>query len=193
MKLRTKTQQKEDQLWLSLQQGEEIAFETIYRNHANALFAYGLKITTQQEIVNDALQDVFIHIWQKREELPIVDNARAYLLKSLRNRIIRILESRNLNGNGIQPNQAIQESFEQQLILEELADERLSKMYHSIQHLPTRQKEVIHLKYFQNLSTEEIADLLSINYQSVSNLLYKGIQKMRKQVKKTHTARKTDN
>ena len=183
MKSRSETQQNDAYLWLSLQLGEQVAFEKLYSNHANALLAYGLKITPQQEIINDALQDVFIHIWQKREQLPLVENVRAYLLKSLRNRIIRILESRNLTGNGVQPNQAIQESFEHQLILEELADERLSKMYHGIQHLPTRQKEVIHLKYFQNLATEEIADLLGINYQSVSNLLYKGIQKLRKQVK----------
>lgn len=183
MKSHSETPHKEDHLWLSLQKGDEVAFESLYSKYANALLAYGLKITPQQEIINDALQDVFIHIWQKRDNLPLVENVKAYLLKSLRNRVIRILESRNLNGNGIQPNQAVQESFEQQLILEELVDERLSKMYHSIRHLPTRQKEVIHLKYFQNLGTEEIADLLSINYQSVSNLLYKGIQKLRKQVK----------
>ena len=146
------------------------------------MVAYGLKLTSEQEIVNDALQDVFIHIWQKKDQLPLIENGRAYLLKSLRNRILRILASRNLNGNGIQPHQAIQESVEQHLILEELAEERLSKVYQSIHGLPTRQKEVINLRYFQNLKTEEIAELLNINYQSVSNLLYKGIQKMRKQL-----------
>lgn len=185
MKAYSNSPQKEQQLWIALQNGKEDAFELLYQKHANALLSYGLKITPQQEIINDALQDVFINIWQKKQQLPVVDNVRAYLLKALRNRIIRILESRNLTGNGIQPNQAIQESFEQQLILEELADERLTKVYHSIRHLPTRQREVIHLKFFQNLTTEEIADLLDINYQSVSNLLYKSLQKMRKQVKDT--------
>ncbi len=188
----SETQHSNKQLWSALQQGSKRAFETLYQTHANALLAYGLKITAQQEIIDDALQDVFIHIWQKREQLPAVENIRAYLLKSLRNRVIRILESRNLNENGIQPNQAVQESFEQQLILEELADERLHKMYHSIRNLPSRQKEVIHLKFFQNLTTEEIAALLNINYQSVSNLLYKGIQKMRKQVNGGLLERKTN-
>ena len=182
MILRSKTRQNEEQLWRSLQEGDVASFEIIYQNYANSLLAYGLKITTQQEIVNDALQDVFIHIWQKREFLPAVSNIRAYLLKSLRNRVIRILESRNLNEDSTQPNHAVQESFEHQLVLEELADEQLSRVYQSIHHLPTRQREVIHLKYFQNFSTEEIASLLNINYQSVSNLLYKGIQKMRQQL-----------
>lgn len=190
MKPCSTSQQNNQRWWLSLQKGSKNAFESLYTHHANALVAYGLKITSEQEIVNDALQDVFIHIWKKKEQLPLVENIRAYLLKSIRNRIIRILESRNLNGNGIQPHQAIQESFEQHLILEELAEERIYKVYQSIQNLPTRQREVINLRYFQNLKTEEIAELLDINYQSVSNLLYKGIQKMRAQLTKTATTKK---
>jgi len=190
MKSPSEKQQQENQLWHSLRRGDEKAFESLYDLHANALLSYGVRITNQKEIVNDALQDVFIHIWQKRDQLPIIKNGRAFLLTALRNRVIRILESRNLNTNSIQPNQAIQESFEQNIILEEIAEERLLKVYQTIHTLPTRQKEVIHLRYFQNLRTEEIAEVLNINYQSVSNLLYKGIQKMRKQLNNTTSRQK---
>lgn len=169
------------QLWKQLLSGDNNAFSEIYKRHATALAAYGCKLTGNQEIVNDAIQELFIHIWQKRTQLPIVENVRAYLLKSLRNRILRVLESRNLNGNGTQPHQAIQESYENHLILEELEEEQLRSLYASLQRLPTRQKEVINLRYFQELKHEEIAEMLDINYQSVSNLLYKGIQSLKKQ------------
>lgn len=171
------------QLWHKMLNGDATALEMIYQENAALLTAYGYKLTQNKEIINDAIQDVFINLWQKKSQLPAVQNVRAYLLKSLRNRILRILESRSLTGNGEQPHEAIQDSFEQRIILEELEQETLSQLHTCIQNLPTRQKEVINLRYFQNLKTEEIAEILDINYQSVSNLLYKGIKALKKQIR----------
>ena len=170
------------QLWQKLLNGQADALELIYQQHVDLLSTYGFKLTKNKEIVNDAIQDVFINLWQKRSQLPMVISIKAYLLKSLRNRILRILESRTLSGHGDQPNEAIQDSFEQRLVLEELAAERLNQLHLTIQKLPSRQKEVIHLRYFQNLNTEEIAEVLDINYQSVSNLIHKGIKTLRKHI-----------
>ena len=170
------------QIWQNLLNGQADALELIYQQYADLLSAYGFRLTKNKEIVNDAIQDVFINLWQKRNQLPIVNSIKAYLLKSLRNRILRILESRTLNGHGEQPNEATQDSIEQRLVLEELAAERLNQLHLTIQKLPSRQKEVIHLRYFQNLNTEEIAEVLNINYQSVSNLLHKGIKTLRQHI-----------
>lgn len=182
MEQSSKKNTNDSKVWQDLLNGQADALDQIYRQNAALLTAYGYKLTANKEIVNDAIQDVFINLWQKKATLPQVQNIKAYLLKSLRNRILRILDSRSLTGNGEQPNEAIQDSFEHRLILEELAEEKLTRLHTSIQNLPTRQKEVINLRYFQNLKTEEIADVLGINYQSVSNLLYKGIKALKKQV-----------
>lgn len=173
----------EEPLWQDLLNGQPTALEEIYQQNAPFLAAFGYKMTQNREIVNDAIQDVFINLWQKRTQLPPVQNIRAYLLKSLRNRILRILESRNLSGNGEQPHEAIQDAYENRLIQEELHAENLHKLHQSIQKLPTRQREVINLRYYQNLTTEEIAEVLNINYQSVSNLLYKGIKGLKNQIR----------
>ena len=172
----------DNQLWNQLINGDRAAFQKIYQQHAPLLNIFGVKLTSNKEIINDALQDVFINLWQKHSQLPQVKNPRAYLLKSFRNRLLRILESRNFGNNGEQPHQALQDSYESQIIQEELEEENLKKLYLSIEQLPTRQKEVINLRYFQNLKTEEIAEVLNINYQSVSNLLYKGIKSLKKQI-----------
>jgi len=166
-------------LWQQFLSGNGDAFSTIYQQHATALLAYGLKLSPQQEIVNDAIQDVFINLWQKRSELPAVINTRAYLLKSLRNRILRILDNRTLNGNGNQPSPAIQESCEQHIIIAEIKEERLTELYTKLQNLPTRQKEVINLRYFQNLKTAEIAAILDISSSAVMTRLFRARKKMR--------------
>lgn len=169
-------------LWQNLLNGDREALSQIYQQNAKFLTTYGFKLTANKEIINDAIQDVFINIWQKRAQLPEVQNIKAYLLKSLRNRILRILANRNLSGNGEQPHEAIQDAYENHIIQEELNEENLRKLHISIQKLPTRQKEVINLRYYQNLTTEEIAEVLNINYQSVSNLLYKGIKGLKQHI-----------
>ena len=174
---------KDQQLWQQLLNGSSSALSEIYQQNARPLAAYGYKLTQNPDIVNDAIQDIFIHLWQKKAQLPQVQNIKAYLLKSLRNRILRILESRNLHGNREQGQPAIQDSYENRLILEELEEETLRRLHLSIENLPIRQKEVINLRYYQNLNNEEIAEVLGINYQSVSNLLYKGIKTLKKQVR----------
>lgn len=177
------TSTKNQYLWQQFLLGDAAAFKKIYLKNAPLLAAYGKKITPNKEIVNDAIQDVFINLWQKRERLPVVQNTSAYLLKALRNRILRILESRSIGNDSNRPHQAFQESYEHHLIRAELASENLHKLHSIIEQLPARQKEVINLKYFQNLKTDEIADILNINYQSASNLLYKGIKALKKQAK----------
>ena len=173
---------KDSLLWQNLQRGNADALSQIYHQNAAFLVAYAGKLTANREIINDAIQDVFINLWQKRNHLPPVQNVKAYLLKSLRNRILRILEGRDLTGNGAQPHEGIQDSVEHRWIVEELAEERLTRLHQCMQNLPNRQQEVINLRYFQNLKTEEIAEILEINYQSVSNLLHKGIKALKKQI-----------
>jgi RNA polymerase sigma factor (sigma-70 family) len=51
-----------------------------------------------------------------------------------------------------------------------------------LEQLPERQREVIHLRYFQNLKNEEIADIINVNYQSVSNLLHRAVKNLKKQL-----------
>ena len=57
--------------------------------------------------------------------------------------------------------------------------ERREKLRQLVQSLPDRQKEVIHLRFFMNLKNEEIAEVLNINYQSVSNLLVRALKKIK--------------
>ena len=167
------------QLWQSMLNGSEMAFSKIYQKYSPALFAYGSKISFDENIVKDAIQDVFIHLWNKRNTLPEVKNVRVYLLKSLRNRLFRILEKHGKFEKEITDDLLITPSKEDSIILQELKKEQLLKLHFHLQNLHTRQREVIHLKFFQNLKTAEIAELLDINYQSVSNIIHRGLNTLK--------------
>lgn len=171
---------KDDALWVKFLAGEKRAFELIYRKYARILFAYGSKISFDNTIVKDAIQELFIHLWDKKDSLKSVQNVKVYLLKSLRNKLYRTLDKKEkFNNLDCIETKLSNPSIQESIILEELKKEQLLKLHYHLQQLPTRQREVVHLKYFQNLKNPEIAELLDINYQSVANILHRGLNNLK--------------
>lgn len=170
----------DQQLWEQFCKGNKIAFSKIYQRYAETLFAYGLKMTHHQEIVKDVVQDLFVELWKKREDLQHVENVKFYLLQSFRYKLLRILKNKQRIVGEQFLLETIQDSPETILISKELNQEQLKRLRHCLQQLPERQKEILHLRFFQNLKNEEIAKMLDINYQSVANHLYKGIKNLKR-------------
>lgn len=75
-------------LWHDFQEGSEIAYEAIYRNYAEALYAFGLKLTKDKELVKDCIQDLFVEIWKSKHRLASVKSIKSYLFKSIRRKVI---------------------------------------------------------------------------------------------------------
>lgn len=69
------------------QQGDHKSFAQLYDMYVNQLFNFGLRLTTDRELLKDCIHDVFVKIYVKREELSEVVNFRSYLFISLKNRI----------------------------------------------------------------------------------------------------------
>jgi len=166
---------KTDQiLWLQLLAGDMAAFEEMMRRYGRLLFRYGIKFTTDHELVKDSIQDVFLEIWEKRASINCEIPARPYLLACLRRRIHRLCkseperrDSEPVDGDCFE----VEFSIEQKIIQNESALQMADQLHTLLNQLPRRQKEVIYLKYFNDLSREEIAAIMHIAPQTVSNQL----------------------
>lgn len=166
-------------LWEELLNSNHDAFKQLYQKYYHSLIAYGAKVYFDENIIKDAIQDVFINIWKKHKTLPQVQNVRLYLFKSLRNRLYSLLKSTKITEQEIEDSSIVVESPEKLIILSELKKEQLFKLRFYLQHLPIHQREPIHLKFFQNLTIEEIAELMNIKKQSVSNNIHRGLNTLR--------------
>ena len=172
-------------LWGQLIEGNKKALEQIYRSHGDALYNYGRRITTDADLVEDAIHDLFVYIWDKRRSLGSTNNILPYLLISLKRDLIK-----RINKNIKKPIVKIEEqdykiadedkSVEASWISTEELKSNNHKLDQSLQTLSKRQKEAIYLKFHQNLSLNEIAEALNISNQSVRNLLFQALQKLRK-------------
>lgn len=169
-----------DQDWLLLQQGNQQAFERIYREHIEVLYAYGMKFANDTGLVEDCVQDLFIGLWEKRDNLGDTDNIRAYLFVSIRRRIIKELKKKKNISNIDESNTFTAElAIDSIMEVAELNLEQAEKLKLAFQQLNKNQQHIIYLKYYQGFNSDEIAEMLKINNQSVRNKLSRAMTKLK--------------
>ncbi|WP_422362061.1 RNA polymerase sigma factor [Reichenbachiella sp.] len=176
----------ESNLWRELKQGDRTAFNSIIRSHYQLLFNYGCKISKDQSLVEDCIQELFIYLWEHRDTLADVNVVRAYLIKSLRRRVINQLSTKDQKLVDRVENFAAETkgnffsfSHEKFLIDNENNKAVQEKLKAAISNLPDRQREAIYLKYYSGLSYEEIAQVMDMEKQSVANVLRRALLSLR--------------
>ena len=169
-------------IWNSFKSGSHQSFELIYRNEFNFLVNYGKTITHDEQTIGDCIQELFIELWNRRETIGVTDNIRSYLLVSFRRKLVKNLKESfaDFSDEHITEKEFSQE---EKLIKDEEQDERHSMLNLSINELTKKQKEIIHLKFFQNLDYEDIAKIMEINYQSCRNLVSGALKKLEENLK----------
>jgi len=170
-------------LWRQLKEGNHGALETIYRSHFTHLINYGRKFSKDRATVEDAVQELFIELWSKRGSLGETDSIKPYLLVSLRRKIIKSVKQIQKTTNDNEPtdfhfNAVL--AIDEDIISKELSAEKKQKLAEAMQKLSHRQREVLYLKYQNNMDYEGISEAMDINYQSVRNLVSKAISTLSK-------------
>jgi RNA polymerase sigma factor (sigma-70 family) len=169
-------------IWNSFKSGSHQSFELIYRNEFNFLVNYGKTITPDEQTIGDCIQELFIELWNRRETIGLTDNIRSYLLVSFRRKLIKNMKDTyaDFADEYITDKEV---SNEEKLIYTEEQNEKHSILNQSMNELSKKQKEIIHLKFFQNLDYEDIAKIMEINYQSCRNLVSGALKKLEENVK----------
>ena len=108
-------------------------------------------------------------------------SVRAYLLKALKYKLLKEL-SRD-HSTTLQDDMADEGAFELGheafLVSRQENEDRSKRVLQSLQQLSPRQKEIIYLKFYQNLSYEEVSVIMNINYQAARNLLHHAIKALK--------------
>jgi len=180
---------KNIRLWDKLLQGDLNALEQIYTYFHSELYHYALKITSQVDLAEDALQDVFVDIWTHRSKLGSIHSVRAYLLRSVRNQCLKLLK-RQQRFTDITDAGSFDLILPEELRLVDPSQSIKQAIATGMTKLSPRQREVIYLKYYNNLDYEELAEVLDINYQSVINHIHKAMLKLRDMEILKHLERK---
>ena len=171
-------------LWNEYRGGNADAFGALIRVHYSDLFHYGTRFTRDAELVKDCLQDLFMELWINRETISETSFVKYYLLKALRRKLTRRIGRSRYTGSWeelrFESLFAGSHPIETGITREEGLAELAKKMRHALAGLSKRQQEVIYLRYYMDADIDEIAEIMTVNRQSVYNLLHESLKKLKK-------------
>ena len=167
--------------WHRLQQGDAAALGFLYDTYADKLFLSAMRVTDDRELAKDAVQEVFIELWNYRQTISEIQYSQSYLVKVLRSILFKKINKENSSNYLLLEDSLIlpEQDIETILIEREVDAEKISRLNLAFSKLSDRQKQVLELHFYKGLSYELIAAKLDINYQSVNNLCFRSILRLR--------------
>lgn len=189
MKRNPQNNTDETTLWIAFKKGDVRAFEQLYNRYFEVLANYGYRYCTDKQQLEDAIQDVFVDVWRRRQHLADVESVKFYLFRALRHQVIR-----NTRNDLLETSEDINDfldflvafSSEQQSIEQETHISQTQAVTKAIAQLSQRQQEAINLRFYHGMSLDEMTQLMSLSKQSVSNLLFKAYSVLRLTIKGIH-------
>lgn len=161
------------ELLLRIAAGEKQAFALLYNRHAPWLTRYIRLFTGDTPDTEELLQDVFVKVWNKKEQLPEIEQFEAWLNRVTRNTVFNYLRTLKLRHQLHE----LDEGASARAGSEQADDRLLLQQYYiiasrAIEKLPARRKQVFQLRLEQNLTLDEIANLLGISRSAVEQHVY---------------------
>ncbi|QMW04249.1 RNA polymerase sigma factor [Spirosoma foliorum] len=173
------------QLWVRFKADDEEAFNRLIEARYRLLFTYATRFTKDRDLIKDCVQDLFLELWNRRQVIAETPYVTIYLIKALRNNLLRKLRRetlwRSTTEEGIETDIPITDGLtaETEWIAEEMLLNREQSLRQAVAQLPKRQQEVIFLKFYEGLSNDDIGQVMAVGKQTVANFLYRAMSQLR--------------
>lgn len=173
----------DDTIWQSFKAGDRNCFEQIYQLYFDTLYEYGMRLLSQRDSVEDLIHDLFVKIWLNRSHLGDVTNVKSYLLVSLRGAIYSKTKNKKRSVSVAEFEEVhyfkLNFSVENEYIINEEFSSQRKRLATSMNSLSARQKEVIYLRYFEELGYDEIASIMHISVKATYKLSARALESLR--------------
>jgi RNA polymerase sigma-70 factor (ECF subfamily) len=165
--------------WLRLLKGEKNALISLYDLCYDTMYRYGQRIVRDRSKIEDCIQEIFLELWEKKTNLPIVIFVKPYLLKIVKRKLLKVASLKIAEPDNNEAVHGLIESIEDILIAEENTNAISNRLHRAISKLTKRQREIIALKFFNELSYDEIADFTGLSQRRIYNLVHESVRQLR--------------
>jgi len=174
------------EIWDEIKKGNVSAFEELYYRYANKLLKEVSCRIFDENTVEDLIQDIFLSLWEKRENYQVRGPIYPYLHGMAINRVLNFYRQHKLTPKFVEIWEQISRD---QIQLEDLSlafeqsqnEQMMSMLDVAVEALPPRMREIYELRYRQGLSIPQIAQKLQIT----SNTVYNQLKSIKKKFLKT--------
>lgn len=167
-------------MWEVMRNGDKSALSFFYTKYFYPLYNYGLKFSADNSLIEDCIQDLFIEIWEKKERYDQIRNVKNYLFVSLRRKIIYKEGRIDLFKIGSPYEFDIDLADRNDPLKDKIDKEIIENVRLLVEKLSPKQKEVIFLIYFEEMSYLEVSEIMNLNVKTVYNLVYMAISELKK-------------
>lgn len=162
-----------------LKNGNETAYELLFKEYYKVLVIFASKYIKDIEAAKELVQELFVHIYEKRENLDINSSLKSYLFRSVHNRSINLINSKKIRDryaeNYIKNTDIIINTIEQEVNVSEMEN----ALHSAINELPPRCKTIFKMNRFEGLSNNEIAEKLTLSKRTVETQISKALKILR--------------
>lgn len=181
------TEISDAEIWKSFRNGDELAFNYIYRKYTPELYNYGFQISGNEPMTKDCIQMMFISLRRKRERLGDVQSIKSYLFKILYRDLLKMMrEKSNLlfkSVDNFEKEFPVEVSHETKLINEEVSRERKQLLEEAINQLPSRQRQALLLFYREEFSYKQLCELMDFkDVRSARKVVYRAIASLKEKI-----------
>lgn len=164
---------------VSLKNGKEEAFEVLFWEYNTHIYHFVYSLLYDKSLAEDLTQNVFLKIWERREDIDLAQSFDSYLFTIARHLVYKETEKRLLS-------ESLTETLQKQLsdgdtLMEEKIDAESLREYIDslIEELPPARREIFRLSRKEHLSYKEIALRLSISEKTVETQLNRALHFLR--------------
>jgi len=173
--------------WLAMKSGDPNALEILYKVYASPLYNYGSKFTVDKDLIKECIQELFVNLWIRRDFISNPSDIKNYLFKSFRLAVFKRAALVSKNDEYVDTENypfSVTLSIEDNLIAGEKNDELKKRLQRTIASLTDRQKEAVFLKFYENLTYDEIAEVMGISVKATYKLMARSLSYLRDNLSK---------
>ncbi len=170
--------------WRKFLEGDEVAFRNLYENQFDMLLSFGLRYTPNQGLVQDCIHDLFLYVHAKRFTLSQTVKVEAYLLSSLRRRVIKSLDAEKSTDTLKESEYTFQVEWDVEHHLTRSEEDQIlyNRLKKALQSLTPRQREAIYLRFSCEHSYEEVSEIMGIPLPTCRTVIYRAIKGLRSEL-----------
>jgi RNA polymerase sigma-70 factor (family 1) len=161
--------EREKLLLQKLKEGDAASFDELYQSYHQKVYSFSYSYLRNTEDAEGVLQELFLTLWNKREEAGEIRNLNAWLFTVSFNLIRKIFRNQAI-GRQKMEDYALTAMFEDTSTLSSLEFDDLMEVAEShIDRLPGRQKTILLMRMKDGLNSKEISQELGIKQRTVEN------------------------
>ena len=170
------------ELFRKIAGGDELAFEQVFHRYTPKLLSFIKKITRNDSLSAELIQETFMRLWMKREQLKDIENPSAWIYRIASNLSLNYLQKQSNRKQLLYKMAPVENAASPEDLIDVKELNQIIK--EAIDHLPERRQEVYRLSREAGLSHQQIADKLNISVNTVKNQIVSSLKFIQQSINK---------